>query len=239
MVDWPVSAGLTRDAEYNDFLKWAEHLNNYHPEVMDTVPSKVPNSYHSPHYQTKAHDKYTKSLSIFTQNEQDFLDQYCWLHQLSEFFRTEDLFCVINNVEAESKVEQKFQNFKLDNERIRCPDAGTLHAMIPYVKPLFRIFPQLGHKKVKISSLDMRQIVHITGILLECLKSGGHSITLRNMLLATDTCGQTACHTAATNDNVQALKEIWQWAEGVTPTLSYRLLVSQDKQSKTTWHLAA
>jgi hypothetical protein len=46
------------------------------------------------------------------------------------------------------------------------------------------------------------------------------------MLLATDTCGQAACHMAAMNDNIQALKEIWQWAEGVTPTLSYSLLVT-------------
>ena len=58
------------------------------------------------------------------------------------------------------------------------------------------------------------------------------------MLLTTDTCGQTACHMAATNDNVQSLKEILQGAERVTPTISYSLLVSQDKQSKTIWHLA-
>jgi len=32
---------------------------------------------------------------------------------------------------------------------------------------------------------------------------------------------------------------IWQWAEGVTPTISYSLFVSLDKQSKTTWHLTA
>jgi hypothetical protein len=40
VVDWPVSAGLTGGAEYNDFFKWAEHPNNYHPEAMDTLPSK-------------------------------------------------------------------------------------------------------------------------------------------------------------------------------------------------------
>ena len=35
------------------------------------------------------------------------------------------------------------------------------------------------------------------------------------------------------------MKKLWQWAEGVTPTLSYSLLVSQDKQSETAWHMAA
>jgi len=59
------------------------------------------------------------------------------------------------------------------------------------------------------------------------------------MLLATDTCGQILCHMAATNNTVQALKEVWQGAEGETPTCSYSLLASQDKQSKTDWHLAA
>ena len=112
MVDWPVSAGLMGGAEY-DFLKWAEHLNNYHPEVTDTVPSEVPNSYHLPPHQTKAYDEYTESLSIFTQNERDFLEQYCWLHQVSEFFRPEDLFCVMNNVEAEREAEQNFESSSL------------------------------------------------------------------------------------------------------------------------------
>ena len=46
VVDWSVIAGLTGGAEYNDFLKWAEPLNNYHPEVMDTVPSEVPKNSH-------------------------------------------------------------------------------------------------------------------------------------------------------------------------------------------------
>jgi len=86
-------------------------------------------------------------------------------------------------------------------------------------------------------SPEMRKLVHIVG-LLECFKSG-QPVTLWNILLATDTCGRAACHMAAKNDKVQALNEIWQWTEGVIPTLSYSLFVSQDKQSKTTWHLAA
>jgi hypothetical protein len=59
------------------------------------------------------------------------------------------------------------------------------------------------------------------------------------MLLARDTWGRITWHLAAQNDKVEALKKIWQWAEGVTPTLSYSLLVSQDKQSKTARHMAA
>ena len=74
VADWPVIAGLMGGAEYKDFLKCAEHLNNYHPDVIDTVPSKVPKSYRPPHYHTKAYDEYTKSLSTFTRDERDFLE---------------------------------------------------------------------------------------------------------------------------------------------------------------------
>jgi len=50
------------------------------------------------------------------------------------------------------------------------------------------------------------------------------------MLLATDTCGRAACHMAATNDNIQALKEIWQWAMTACVT---------GQAEETAWHLAA
>ena len=83
----------------------------------------------------------------------------------------EDVFCVMNNAEAERAAEQIFRNFKLDIERIRCPDSGILRAIIPYVKPFFRIFPQLKwHKKIKLSSPEMRRIVHIIGLLVDHLK---------------------------------------------------------------------
>jgi hypothetical protein len=45
VVDRPVTAVLPGDADYNDLFKWAEHFNNYHPEVMNTVHSKMPLGY--------------------------------------------------------------------------------------------------------------------------------------------------------------------------------------------------
>jgi len=53
----------------------------------------------------------------FTQDERDFLEQYCLLNQVLKFFKPEDPFCVTNNAEAEREAEQKFRNFKLDNEK--------------------------------------------------------------------------------------------------------------------------
>ena len=49
---------------------------------MDTVCFEVPNSYHALCYQTKAYNEYTNSLSIFTQDERDFLEQYRFLHEV-------------------------------------------------------------------------------------------------------------------------------------------------------------
>jgi tRNA(Met) C34 N-acetyltransferase TmcA len=81
------------------------------------------------------------------------LESYRWLRKVAEFFKPEDLFCVMNNVEAEKEAEQKLQNFEFDNERIICPDASTLHTVIPYVRRLVRLFPQIKDKtKDQLSS---------------------------------------------------------------------------------------
>jgi len=164
VVDWPVSAGLTGGAELNDFFKWAKHLNEYHPEVMDTVHSKVPKGYHLLRYQTKAYDKCTESLSIFTQEEREFLERYRWLREVSVSFKPDLLFAVMSNAETEKEAdaqnvaEQILKNFEFENERIRCPDASTLHALIPYVKRLVRLFPHLKEKvKDQFSSAETRK----------------------------------------------------------------------------------
>ena len=161
VVDWPVSEGLTGEAEWKNFFKWADSHNDYNPEVMDTVSSEVPEGYHPLRYQAKAYNKCTESLSVFTQDEREFLERYHWLRHVPEFFQPEHLFCVMNDAEAEKKVQQKLQDFKLDNESVRCPDASTLHALIPYVKRLVRLFPQLKDKvKDKLSSAEIRNRVY-------------------------------------------------------------------------------
>jgi ankyrin repeat protein len=161
VVDWPVSAGLTGGAELNDFFKWAEHLNNYHPEEMDIAHSKVPKGYHPLRYQTKAYDDCTKSLSAFTQDEREFLERYRWIRHVPEFFKPEHVFCVLSNAEAEKEAERKLQNFELSNERIRCPDASTLHGLIPFVKRLVRHFPHVKEKvKDQLTSAQIRNRVY-------------------------------------------------------------------------------
>jgi hypothetical protein len=161
VVDWPVSAGLTGGAELDDFFKWAKHLNNYHPEVMDTVQSKVPKVYHPLQYQTKAYDDCSKNLSAFAQDEREFLERYRWLRHVPEFFKPEDLFCVMSNAEDEKEAEQKLRNFELGNERVFCPDASKLRGLIPYVKRLVRHFPHIKDKiKGQLLSTQTRKRVY-------------------------------------------------------------------------------
>ena len=80
---------------------------------------------------------------------------------VKEFFKPEDLFSVMNNAEATKEAEQKLQKFELGNESVRCPDASTLQALIPYVKRLVRLFPQIsGNIKAKLSSPQIRKRVY-------------------------------------------------------------------------------
>jgi hypothetical protein len=153
VVDWPLSEGLYYGAELNEFFKWAEHLNNYHPEVKDISYTQVPEGFHPLRYQTKAYDDCTKCLSIFTQDEREFLELYRSLGHVPIVLKTEDLFSVMNNAEATNEAKQKLQNFELGDESVRCPDASTLHALIPYVKRLVRLFPHIKeHIKATLSS---------------------------------------------------------------------------------------
>jgi hypothetical protein len=191
VADWPVSEGLTVCAEYNEIFKDAENLIKYHSEVVNTVPSQVPEGYHTLRFQTENYDECTKSLSIFTQDELEFLEYYRWLRDIPDFFKTDDLLCVLNNTEVEKQDEQHFRdfeidnekpqdllsaksnagveneaekklsNFELDNESVRCPDASTLHALIPYVKRLVRLFPKIKEKvKEQLSSAQIRNKVY-------------------------------------------------------------------------------
>jgi hypothetical protein len=157
VVDWPVIAGLKGGAKLNNLFKWAEHLNNYQPlPQMDTVPGEGPKDYHPLCYQTKAFDKCTKSLSVFTQDEREFLEQYHWLCHVLKLFKPEDLLCVLSNAEAEKEAQENLKNFELENERIRWPDASSLHNLIPYVKRLVRHFPHIKKEiKDKLSSSEI------------------------------------------------------------------------------------
>jgi hypothetical protein len=79
---------------------------------------------------------------------------------MPEFFKPEDLFYVMKNYEDQKETEEKLHYFKLDNDNIRCQDASTLNALIPYVKRLVTLFPHLKEKvKEKCSSPNLQKTV--------------------------------------------------------------------------------
>ena len=137
VIDWPICAGLTGGKEYKKFFEWAQHLNNYHPDIKNE-------SFQLIRYQTKRYDERVKSLSVFSQEEQEFLQRYWWLRQWQEFFNLKELFSVIEDNQAQEDAKKILQCFEMGNNKIRCTtDASALQTLIAYVKRLLQLFPQL------------------------------------------------------------------------------------------------
>jgi hypothetical protein len=108
---------------------------------MNFIRSEVPKGYHPLRYQAKAYDECTMSLSVFTEEEREYLERYRWLRDLKNFFKPEDLFSELKIVVAEKKTEQNLRDFEISNKSVRCAKASTLHSLIPFVKRLVRLFP--------------------------------------------------------------------------------------------------
>jgi len=144
LVDWPVSAGLSGGEEYKRFFQWADHLNNYHPDIKDLSFQHM--HYYPIRYQTKLHDERVNSLSVFSEKEQEFLQCYSWLRQWPEFFKPKELFSAMKNDQAQDEAEKILQNFEIEKDKIRCTDGSALQALIPYVKRLLQVFPQIKEK---------------------------------------------------------------------------------------------
>jgi len=159
VIDWPISSGLLGGEEYNSFFKWAEHLNNYHPEVTHEILRLK--DYHSLRYQTKTYDERVSSLRVFCQQEQRFLKGYYWLRQLPELFKPKELFSVIEDSQAQEQAKKMLQGFEIANDKICCTDASALQALIPYVKRLLQLFPQIKENTERaLSSGEVRNRVY-------------------------------------------------------------------------------
>jgi len=48
-----------------------------------------------------------------------------------------------------------FKSFDIENEEIRCTDASALQSLIPYVKRLFQLFPQIKENTKHALSSDV------------------------------------------------------------------------------------
>jgi len=155
VIDWPVSAGLSSDEERMLF-KWAKHLYNYHPEITESFRLR---SCRPIRYQTTSYDERIASLRIFSQKEQQFLQDYCRLRQLPELYKPKEIFSVMEDNQAEKEAEKLLQGFEIENDQIRCADCSALQALIPYVKRLLQLFPEI--KENALSSDEVRNRVYL------------------------------------------------------------------------------
>ena len=149
VVDWPLRAGKTYGSELKDFFNKSKYFNNYQPDVKPKDDNNI-------RYQTNAFNECTRSLRVFTHDEREFLQHYFFSLELKKIFKFKDSFSLLSNADDEEKAQQKLQNFELDNESISCPDATTLHTLVPYVKRLVRLFPHIKKEiKDKLSSSEI------------------------------------------------------------------------------------
>jgi ankyrin repeat protein len=159
VVDWPISGGKLGDEEYNRFFEWAKHLNTYHPEKKDVTFQLK--GYYPLRYQTKTYDGRMSGLSVFCQQERQFLESYLWLRQLPEFFKLKELFSVMKDNQAQEQAEKILMGFEIEKGKIRCTDDIPLQALVPYVKRLLQLFPEIeDNTKRALSSDGVRNRVY-------------------------------------------------------------------------------
>jgi hypothetical protein len=129
-------------------FKWTDYQNNYHPDIIHKyLPSStIP-------YRCKPYDENVNSLSVFSEIERKFLQRYLWLRQWPEFFKPKELFGVMKDQQEQEKSEKLLQSFETENDRVHCPDASALQALIPYVKRFLQLFPEIKEStKTVVSS---------------------------------------------------------------------------------------
>jgi len=159
VVDWPISAGILGGEEYKRFFEWAKHLNNYHPSTKDVSFQHM--HYYPIRYQTILYDDRVNNFNIFSEKEKEFLQCYRWLRQWREFFKPKELFSVLKDIQAQEDAEKILQSFEIETGTIRCTDASALQALIPYVKRLLQLFPQIKEiTKHALSSEGVRNRVY-------------------------------------------------------------------------------
>ena len=116
-------------------------MNNYHPNITDVSLQLL---HYSPiRYQTKLYDERLNSFSVFGEEEQELLECYRWLRRWPEFFKPKEIFSAMDDNKAQEEAETMLQNFEIESGTIRCTDSVALQALIPYVKRLLQLFPQI------------------------------------------------------------------------------------------------
>jgi len=141
VTDWPISTGLRGGEEYKKFFEWAEQLNNYHPDIADESFRYL--HYCRIRYQTKSYVEGVNSISVFSQEEQEFLHCYLGLRECPKSFKSKELFSLIKDSQVQGEAEKILQSFDIENGTIICTDDNALQALVPYVKRMLQLFPEI------------------------------------------------------------------------------------------------
>jgi ankyrin repeat protein len=157
VVDWPICPGLKRGKEYENFFKWAEDSNNYHSDIKEVSFQHLCLIC----YQTKLYDEGVNSFSIFSEEEQEFLQCYHKLRQWPDFCKPKELFAVMKNDLAQEQAEKLLQNFEIENDTIRCTDARALQDLIPYVKRLLQLFPGIKEFRNRVYQCETSRCIEL------------------------------------------------------------------------------
>jgi len=101
-------------------------------------------------------------LSIFSEEEQDFLHLYHKLHQWPGFCKPKELLAVLRDSQAQDEAENMLQNFEIESDTVRCKDAIELQNLISYVKRLLQLIPQKIWFRNMVYQCEKRNCIEIT-----------------------------------------------------------------------------
>jgi len=82
-------------------------------------------------------------LTVFCQQERQFLESYRWLCKLPEFFQLKEFFSTIKLTTPKKNLQKQLRSFDTENDKIRCTDDSAFQALIVHVKLLLQLFPQV------------------------------------------------------------------------------------------------
>ena len=71
------------------------------------------------------------------------MQSYHKFRQRLELFRPKELFAVMKDNQAQEEAEELLQSFEIENNTIICTDPSALQALIPYLKRLLQLFPEI------------------------------------------------------------------------------------------------
>jgi hypothetical protein len=75
-------------------------------------------------------------------------------HYTEQFFKPKELFCVMEDNQANEDAEKLSQSFDIENSTVRSIDANALQAPISYVKRLLQLFPGVQESTKRALSSD-------------------------------------------------------------------------------------